>query len=396
DPWYVFLQAKIKLEHLIYKEFYQSRLNKRLLHQGASALDIIQQYLSCIRLMKLVDPSCAALLPIVRQVESYMMTYRNDTEEGVVEVIRQAEEYDLMPLDDQECYVFPDSELNEEVISILDESGEDDTLTIAELERLQRKATDLVAMLISMCGSRTKFVEGYKKGLAKSLMTIQDYDTDQEMILLEMLKQRFPEYTMNACDIMIKDINDSRRINRQVHEDNPDLDDRFKTFILSKEYWPKIEHDNDKEDDWLDTEENTDPVKIPTVLEGYDGYAQEYRKIKPSRHLIWLPSHGSVTLELELDGCCKEFIVEPPAALVISLFEKGIRRSIRAIGTPTNFFFFWIYNEDEFLTTKQVIEKTGLQLEKVMMALNYWHKQRILVLQANGYFRLLNQETIME
>lgn len=48
-------------------------LDSRLLHQGASATDIIQQYISCIRLMKLMDPSCEALLPIVRQVETYMM-----------------------------------------------------------------------------------------------------------------------------------------------------------------------------------------------------------------------------------------------------------------------------------------------------------------------------------
>lgn len=48
-------------------------LNKRLLHQGASAIDIIQQYITCIKCLKMFDPSCQLLFPVVELVEQYMM-----------------------------------------------------------------------------------------------------------------------------------------------------------------------------------------------------------------------------------------------------------------------------------------------------------------------------------
>lgn len=53
---------------------------------------------------------------------------------------------------------------------------------IGQVERLQKKSNDPVAMLISLCGSRTKFAEKYKEAMAKSLLLSQDYDTDQEVM----------------------------------------------------------------------------------------------------------------------------------------------------------------------------------------------------------------------
>ncbi|CAO3597632.1 unnamed protein product [Absidia cylindrospora] len=387
-PWYDFLRAKLNLEHTLYREYYQSRskdifdiimdfpaskpvtedlmatiektnrlgdlrdtimdsLNTRLLHQGASAVDIIQQYISCIRLLKLVDPSCGSLLPIVRQIESYMTNYRQDTLSGVVEVIRQSDEYDLQGDGEYECYVFSSSELDDETSVILDESD--------QLEQLQRKSNDMVAMLINMCGSVSKFVEAYKENMTKPLLTAKDYDVDQEMINLELVKKHLPENSMTACDIMIRDMNDARRIDRKVHDSSSDIDDCFHATILSKHYWPKQK-----------LEQN---IRLPPAIEkSMEIYDDQYKSIKPSRKLIWVPSSGSITIELEFDGQSREFTVDPPSALVISLFEKD---------TP--------------LTKQQVIQQTGLQNSTVLASLKFWHKNKILKLASNGLYSLLEQ-----
>ena len=49
------------------------------------------------------------------------------------------------------------------------------------------------------------------------------------------------------------------------------------------------------------------------------GYSHEYAKHKPSRTLKWLPTYGTVTLELEMEeGVTREMVVTPPQ--VYSLF----------------------------------------------------------------------------
>lgn len=60
------------------------------------------------------------------------------------------------------------------------------------------------------------------------------------MFHLENIKQRFPQNTLIGCDIMIKDIDDGRRLDRQIHESSDDIEPFFHSFILSKNYWPEI------------------------------------------------------------------------------------------------------------------------------------------------------------
>jgi hypothetical protein len=59
-------------------------------------------------------------------------------------------------------------------------------------------------------------------------------------------------------------------------------------------------------------------------------YAEEFTNVKPSRKLVWLPSQGSMTIELEFDNRSQEFTVDPPTAHVISLFEQS--KSINSMG----------------------------------------------------------------
>lgn len=59
-------------------------------------------------------------------------------------------------------------------------------------------------------------------------------------------------------------------------------------------------------------------------------YAEEFTNVKPSRKLVWLPSQGSMTIELEFDNRSQEFTVDPPTAHVIALFEQS--KSIDSMG----------------------------------------------------------------
>ncbi|KAI9302922.1 hypothetical protein BJ944DRAFT_251098, partial [Cunninghamella echinulata] len=393
NPWYRFLKLKIKMEYKIYNEFYQSRianifgilleypsslpalkdlkvvvkktnqmeglrdaiiesLNKRLLHQGASAIDIIQQYITCIKCLKMFDPSCQLLFPVVELVEQYMITYRHDVAHGVLEVIRNSKDYDL-DLSGGHCYVFAEGELDRESVPLYEHIA---------IDRLRKKVEDLIAMLISLCGSVNSFIEGYQEILGQSLLMAQNYDIEHEMFYLENIKQRFPQNTLIGCDIMIKDIEDGRRLDRQIHEASDNIDSTFHSFILSKNYWPEIGSGE------IFKLVDNDDIPIPSNLKkSMPLYEEEFKMIKQSRNLQWLPSHGSVTIELEFENRTAVFTVKPTDALVIDILSK-----------------------EEQLDKQQIMERTGLNGKLVMKSLNYWYKNGIIE-QSNGKFKVIEE-----
>lgn len=50
----------------------------------------------------------------------------------------------------------------------------------------------------------------YKLILADKLLSNVNYDTDKEVRNLELLKLRFGEGNMHSCEIMLKDVSDSK------------------------------------------------------------------------------------------------------------------------------------------------------------------------------------------
>jgi len=69
-------------------------------------------------------------------------------------------------------------------------------------------------MLIQIYGSPDLFISEYTSLLADRLLSLTDYETEKEIRVLELLKLRFGENAFHNCEIMLKDIADSKRINK--------------------------------------------------------------------------------------------------------------------------------------------------------------------------------------
>ena len=172
------------------------------------------------------------------------------------------------------------------------------------------------------------------------------------MIKLEMLKRRFPENTMASGDIMIKDIAESRRLDRQIHEDSPDIQATFHGMILSRHYWPEKE------------------LKEPMALwdeADQQRYEAKFKHYKASRKLHWAPTQGAVSIELEFQSRTVEMTTDPISALVISLFQGKEQR----------------YSDEE------IGHKINVDLDKVTQSLEYWEKEGILVLCSDCRYQLV-------
>ena len=114
----------------------------------------------------------------------------------------------------------------------------------------------------------------YRLMLADKLLSNLDYDSDREVRNLELLKLRFGDASMKLCEVMVKDLGDSRRINNAIAKqlkmessgepgaaeeaeakaaddttaegimkddrDNFNLD----ATIVSRQFWPTLQGDN--------------------------------------------------------------------------------------------------------------------------------------------------------
>jgi len=75
---------------------------------------------------------------------------------------------------------------------------------------------DLLGMLINIYGSKELFVDEYRAVLSGKLLRNTSFDTSKEVSTLELLKLRFGEAAMHHCEIMVRDVDESKRLNNTV------------------------------------------------------------------------------------------------------------------------------------------------------------------------------------
>ena len=104
------------------------------------------------------------------------------------------------------------------------------SLCVAWLMSDYRKTTsgDIVSMLLNIYDTKEVFVKELQVILAERLLASKDYNAEKEVISidkcvdrqhrnLEMIKVRFGEANVQQCDVMLKDITESKRVDRVIH-----------------------------------------------------------------------------------------------------------------------------------------------------------------------------------
>ena len=65
---------------------------------------------------------------------------------------------------------------------------------------------------MNIYGSQDAFLKVYKSMLEERLLSGTEIKQDLELKNLELMKLRFGEQNLHACDVMLRDIKDSERI----------------------------------------------------------------------------------------------------------------------------------------------------------------------------------------
>ncbi|VEN58346.1 unnamed protein product [Callosobruchus maculatus] len=299
---------KTDLKPLLIKKL-QKAMETRLLHPGVSTPDVLTAYVAAIRSLKVLDPSGLLLETVTQPVHQYLRS-REDTVRCVVSSLTEEGPNDL-------AYEL----VNGEAVRIDENTPTDDDDENWETwvpdpidsapskSSVTRRTSDIISMLVNVYGSKELFVNEYRTLLADRLLSQYNCDTEKEIMYLELLKLRFGDSQLHYCEVMLKDIADSKRINQNIKQDAEytESDIPLNAMIVSAQFWPPFKEEK---------------LELHTkVSEQMKKYTDAFETLKGSRTLCWKNHLGVVDVEIELAGRTTSFSVTPVQATVVMHFQ---------------------------------------------------------------------------
>lgn len=182
---------------------------------------------------------------------------------------------------------------------------------LSDESKTPSKSADIITMLINVYGSKELFVKEYRTLLADRLLSQLSCDTEREIRYLELLKLRFGDAQLNLCEVMLKDVVDSRRINQHIKE-NPSYNKEenfISAMIASAQFWPPFKEEK--------------LVLHPNVVKSMQNFTSFFEALKGNRTLLWKNHLGVVDLEIESGNKILEFSVSPLLATILLFFQDN-------------------------------------------------------------------------
>ncbi|KAK5642898.1 hypothetical protein RI129_009065 [Pyrocoelia pectoralis] len=316
---------KTDLRPLLTKKL-QKAMETRLLHPGVSTPDILTAYVASIRSMRILDPS-GLLLDVVTQPMHEYLRSREDTVRCVVSSLTEEGPNDLAEelVKGDAVHVDETAASDEETENW--EAWMPDPVDVDPSKSSNiRRSADIISMLVSVYGSKELFINEYRTLLADRLLSQFSCDTEKEIRYLELLKLRFGDSQLHYCEVMLKDISDSKRINHHIKQDTNYTDNSFSmsAMIVSAQFWPPFK------DEKLELH--------PKVLSQMEAFTRSFETLKGNRTLSWKNHLGVVDLEIELKDRTLKLSVTPIHATILMHFQDqddwSLERLSRTIHIP--------------------------------------------------------------
>ncbi|KAI1107009.1 hypothetical protein F4804DRAFT_257116 [Jackrogersella minutella] len=333
---------------------FSSTLQKRLLHAGRSTLDILRTYIAMIRTFHKLDHSRVLLDRVAYSLQLYLCTREDTVRIIVTGLLANREEVNTEARNTKlvELVELLQQDSNEYRNERQDEDFDDLDWKPAPVDAgsnyRRRKSEDVIGTLIGALGSPEVFIKEFQNIIGERLLSEQT-GFKQEVGVLELLKKRFGESSLQACDVMIKDIQDSTRLDGVIHRgavNHPDKVDRDWTIharILSRLYWPEVGEER---------------FHLPSnVAEMQKMYETIFEHLKPSRKIKWLNHLGQATVELELEDRTISEQVHTYEAAVINAFSEENSSS-------------WTFDD--------LWMKLEMDEDLLTAALEFWEKKHVL------------------
>lgn len=327
---------------------FSQQVSRRLLHPGATTTYILDVYIFIIRTFHELEPKGVLLERVARPIRRYLKE-REDT--GRIIISSLLTDMDTMELKNESGRkIAPGGELSYEIASEMQKpfanfnQNADEELnwndmnwqplpTDASPEYKKSKVEDVIWFLFTLW-EREDFINELKNILGDHLLRCQDPEYEKEIRLVELIKVRLGDDKLQACEVMLRDVLESKRINATIrasgtlhtpdrrlpqtpenaaprtprprrtttsapslHPSTPSSKPPDTTTlnaqILSSFFWPLL-----RDDHFLV------PAQIQILQKEYES---RFERIKGMRKLRWMNALGDGTVTLELKDRTEEF-----------------------------------------------------------------------------------------
>lgn len=385
---------------------FTAALRKRLLHPACSTLEILQVYVAMIRTFHTLDPSTVLLSAAVSPLQFYLCQ-REDAVRIVVDGlladpesiyaanvtaasrIERSRWRSMTSTSGSTAAPLVDKAKLVELAGILNDPSQQRRRHVDEEELdwndmdwvpdpidagtnyRRPKSEDVIGTLISALGSREAFTKEFQNIIAERLLSPQD-SFAKEVKVLNLLKKRFGESSLQSCEVMIRDVQDSghfdtivehlMRLNKEgalgavpvAVPNTPATDMEYHAKILSRLYWPG-----------LGPEHFLLPRPVADTQKLFDSF---YEANKSGRKLAWLNQLGQARVDLELDDRTVQVDCKTYEAAVIYAFQDEAAEAERLVRTPP-----------VQRTVSELVEMLQMDEDLVVSALAFWAAKTVLI-----------------
>lgn len=314
-------------------------LVESLLHPGVNTYDILTAYISAIKALRALDPSGLILQLVTEPVRRYLKS-RSDTVRCIVTALTDEDHSSELNRE-----MIRSTQTNENGVSgkggtiemNLPNEGEKctalnfekwrpDPIKLSSVDDMMKTSrfSDIVSILVNIYETKDLFVEEYQKLLSQRLLSKYDEcNLDTELRNLELLTLRFSDCELHRCEVMLKDVQISKRINKRIV--SGDVKDQkltdFKNLdvlIVSSPFWP------DKFGPIAALSEEEPPkINFPRAIQSaISTYTKAFEAIQASRTLHWRHHLGTVDMDVTINGKEQNFTVSPLHAALLYMFQS--------------------------------------------------------------------------
>ncbi|KAH8643805.1 hypothetical protein IG631_01268 [Alternaria alternata] len=330
---------------------FSQQVSRRLLHPGATTTYILNVYIFIIRSFHELEPKGVLLERVARPIRRYLKE-REDTARIIISSL-------LTDLSDETGSKFSsNSELSYEIASEMGKPfanyGQDTDEELnwndmnwqplpqdASPDYKKSKVEDVIWFLLTLW-EREDFINELKNIYGDHLLRCQDPEYEKEIRLLELIKVRLGDDKLQACEVMLRDVLESKRINGTIRTtinvptaaslvtpDHRSIEPRtpdgqhprtpqprrptrltrnitpstssaatlpgptLNAQILSSFFWPQLRDDT---------------FRVPAQIDALQKeYESRFERIKGMRKLRWMNALGDGSITLTFDDRTEDF-----------------------------------------------------------------------------------------
>ncbi|USP73195.1 hypothetical protein yc1106_00469 [Curvularia clavata] len=346
---------------------FSQQISRRLLHPGATTTYILNVYISIIRSFHELEPKGVLLERVARPIRRYLKERDNTARIIILSLLSDVK-------DETGSAFSSNNELSYEIASEMAKPfanlGQDADEELnwndmnwqplpqdASPDYKKSKVEDVIWFLLTLW-ERDDFINELKNIYGEHLLKCQDPEYQKEIRLLELIKMRLGDDKLQACEVMLRDVLESRRINSTIRTTinvpaanplvTPDQRSRqpqtpdgrqprtprprrparsnknvtpsgptsvppagptLNAQILSSFFWPQLRDDT---------------FRVPAQIDALQKeYESRFERIKGMRKLRWMNALGTSSITLTFDDRTEDFDnLTPWQVSVIHAFQR--------------------------------------------------------------------------